>query len=66
VKITDLSQVTDKLDHIMFVVSSTPRHERGKSNIFTATTAFIHPNEKRQNEMGIQVYISCHIQIILI
>jgi hypothetical protein len=34
-----------------------------KSNIFTGTTAFIHPNEKRQNEMGIQVYISCHIQI---
>ena len=37
-----------------------------KSNIFTGTTAFIHPNEKRQNEMGIQVYISCHIHIILI
>jgi hypothetical protein len=36
-----------------------------KSNIFTGTTACIHPNEKRQNEMGIQVYISCHIQIIL-
>ena len=29
-KTTDLSQVTDKLYHIMFnVVSSIPRHERG-------------------------------------
>ena len=30
-KITDLSQVTDKLYHI-YVVSSTPRHERGSNS----------------------------------
>jgi hypothetical protein len=31
-KTTDLSQVTDKLYHIVFVVSSTPYHERGSNS----------------------------------
>jgi hypothetical protein len=31
-KTTDLSQVTDKLYHILNVVSSTPRHDRGSNS----------------------------------